>query len=275
MKILIVGDVHGRLINLYDVINNSRQLNIDAVIQCGDFGFWQSVFAEYYGTIISHKSRKFALPVYVIDGNHEDHKWLHNQNKKDWAKYLNIHFMERATVKRFGESIIAFLGGALNVDRSQTVWRRKRKDPYLYDNIGIHNFTLNSEKNELLTKLNNMGESVDLIVTHTCPDSIGVGMPKHLSLMGLERKYIGIHNISTGPKNDCGEPILKDLWNQLKFKPKHWVFAHFHTLQQKLISNTTFTCVGCVDNSDGKMGVLPFVFDTETKKIEAFPDIRL
>ena len=273
MKILILGDAHGAMYILADVIDTVKDAGIEAVIQAGDFGFFPFIFKQNFGEPITKDSIGFSLPVYAIDGNHELHKWIHIQDKNLWAKHLNLHFVERGTILQFGSSNIAFLGGALNIDRKQTITVKKGEN--IYDSVGIHNFTLNSEKNLLVKNINSMENGVDMIVTHTCPHSIGIGMRKAPFLMPLEKKFISSMGIYTGELYDCGEQVLTDMWNELTHRPKHWMFGHFHTAVRKKIDNTYFSCVGCVDGSDGNNYTLPFIYDTETKAIDVMLDIDI
>jgi predicted phosphodiesterase len=265
MKILLLGDVHGQMAILRDVLRNARPFGVEIAIQVGDFGFFPLVFENHLCL-----PRPFDIPVYAIDGNHENHAWIYKQDWNKWSKDLNLNFMPRATVKEIGGITVAFLGGALNIDRFQTAKPDDRL--YFYDNRGIHNFTTTIEKDALVEALNLLDKPIDIMVTHTCPHSIGVGMMKNPQLNYLEERFVTTLGVNTGPDFDCGEQILTDLWTELKFKPLHWIFGHFHKRFQTTVENTKFTCVGCTDDSDGRQYVTPFIFDTETKDIEVYLD---
>jgi hypothetical protein len=91
----------------------------------------------------------------------------------------------------------------------------------------------------------------DLLVTHSCPARIGVGMVGAPSLADDVEHFVRRAGFSSGPSHDCGEGGLTDLWNRLPRRPALWVFGHFHRVHQRRVGDTIFTCVGCSDGSDG------------------------
>jgi predicted phosphodiesterase len=262
-RILVCGDTHGSFYDLHCVINEGvKKYNIDKCIQVGDFGFYMLCFDK-------SKDIKFKVPVYAIDGNHENHEWLKDSLKAGigsvWKEKHNLEYLPRGTTWEIDGCKFGFLGGAFNVDRKQEGSTKNRTTNYI----------LNVEVKEAIKKFNDFGQ-LDFLITHSCPHSIGVGM------VGLPQFYLSIEryitepfNVSTGPINDCGEQALTNLWNGLKLKPREWIFGHFHQLTQKKVQDTMFTCVGCTDSSDGRDFVRPFIIDTQTKTFEAFPSDTL
>ena len=252
MRFLIAGDSHGEFQTLTDVIRNSvNGFGIDAVIQVGDFGF----FKQYIESI----QHPFQVPVYAIDGNHEDHKWLKKQ--KSFEK-LNLFYMKRGTVQEFDGRTVCFVGGAMNADRKQTGSIQNRTTNYL----------LNSEADEIVSELNQLDKPIDLMVTHSVPHSIGVGIQGLPFLIPLVQQYvIDALGVSVGPLNDCGENVLTRLWSKLIHKPRNWVFGHFHMYHQAVVENCNFWCVGSTDTSDKRMDCVPHIYDTALNEIEAFP----
>jgi len=259
MKILVLGDVHG---NFYDVefilAQAVSKFGIDMCIQVGDFGFYPRTFASY--------SKKFQVPLFAIDGNHEDHDWLKkNVQINDWKETRNLTYIPRGTTWELDDLKIGFLGGACNVDRAQE-GSTKRKTT---------NYPLNSEILDAIKKFNDLGQ-LDILITHSCPHSIGVGMHGHPVFLESVEKYITRPlGVSTGPLHDCGEETLRVLWNGLKIKPKQWIFGHFHCYHQKQVQNTMFTCVGAGDSAGGHDFTIPFILDTKAGTFEAFPKDKL
>lgn len=262
-RYIICGDVHGCWYDLEVVLQQAiKKYKIDACIQVGDFGFYVLVFDK-------NKKTKFPVPVFAIDGNHEQHWWLKEQIKKGeaatWKEKHNLEYIPRGTVWEVDGCKLGFLGGAMNVDRKQEGSTKKRDTNYI----------LNVEVKEALKTFNDFGQ-LDFLITHSCPHSIGVGMVGHPMFAQMIEQYIETpFNVTTGKINDCGEQSLTNLWNGLEKKPKEWIFGHFHAYHQKQVGDTVFTCVGCVDSAGGHNFTRPFVLDTVKKTLEAFPSDTL
>lgn len=263
MRYLVVGDCHGNLGNLYNIIESAnKKYKIDACIQVGDFGFYPLVMDKY-------KFLKFPIPVYAIDGNHENHEWLmkciNSKSHIEWIDKNNINFISRGSVWDIEGCKIGFMGGAMNVHRSQEGSTSK----------GTTNYPTNNQIKEAIEKFNSVG-GVNIMITHSCPHSIGVGMVGDpFFLKSIEKNITRPFMVSTGNINDCGEETLLNLWNGLVEKPKHWIFGHFHQTVQRKVLETYFTCVGSADVSDDKMYCLPFILDTEKKDLECYPSSPL
>lgn len=260
MKIGIFGDSHGCWYDLICVINQAiKKYNIDMAIQVGDFGFYPLVFDKY-------TNLKFNIPVHALMGNHEDHTYIYksikNGRMESWKTEHNIHLIQQGTTWDINGCKFGFLGKAMNVDRKQTGSTKNRDTNYI----------LNVEVKEALKTFNDFGQ-LDFLITHSCPHSIGVGMEgKTCFLESIEKYITRPFGVETGPLNDCGEQALTNLWNGLKIKPQEWIFGHMHIHKQKIINDTVFTCVGCVDSLGGHKHTLPYIIDTEKKTLECFPD---
>ena len=131
MKLLILGDCHGQ----YDLVRDACQAaeltyGIQAAIQVGDFG----LFPKLLHHLLSGQIDPFPIPVHVIDGNHEDHAWIHesktNGHREAWAQ-ANLHFHARGTTMVLDGATIGFVGGALHADRRQewaSMWQPSLTD---------------------------------------------------------------------------------------------------------------------------------------------------
>ncbi len=74
MRVLLVGDTHGNLRWLEHVVFPAAlSSNADAILQVGDFGWWPGP-AGSSGFI--ELARQAPVPLWWIDGNHEDHDRL-------------------------------------------------------------------------------------------------------------------------------------------------------------------------------------------------------
>jgi predicted phosphodiesterase len=272
-RILILGDLHAKWHDLYCVMQNTDfNLNIkyDSVIQVGDFGFYSSTFerldifhCKYVksptqpGSVAQYSAVKFHKPVYCIDGNHEDHKWLKTANHEEWKSKYNIHYQPRGSWIESNGLKIGFLGGALNADRRQE------------GSIDgeTTNYILNKQVKRVLAEWNAIG-GMDIVVTHSCPTGIGIGMEGHPALYTAVQKYIVDAGHGENNFHDCGDAPLTMLYKGLEKKPALWFFGHFHAYKNIKIENTEFMCVGSTDSSDGRKYINPLILDTKHNKID-------
>jgi Calcineurin-like phosphoesterase len=119
MRVLLVGDTHGNARWLERaVFSAAREHQTDVIFQIGDFGWWPR---DLKGAAFIDAARGAPVPLWWIDGNHEDHASLHATigEAADGLVELgdNLLFVPRGT--RFdldGVSVLA-CGGAHSIDR--------------------------------------------------------------------------------------------------------------------------------------------------------------
>lgn len=256
MRILLVGDVHARHEQLAGVLRRAQaDFQIAAAIQVGDFGFYKDAMAR-----ARQRRIRYAVPLHVIDGNHEDHDWLQQALRSgaagEWREEFNLVYQARPSVARFGDSRAGFMGGALHVDRPQRHSLISR----------FTNYILPREQ-EQATALFNL-ERPELIVTHSCPAGIGVGLrgSPHFE-HGIDR-HIRAAGFDPGPRDDCGDMELSKLWRGLDYRPRAWGFGHFHCAHEASVEGTRFVCVSDALDAPGATFVL---WDTEEKKLLLCP----
>lgn len=274
MLILLLGDCHGRLDLVHNACLSARETyGVEAAIQVGDFGFYPKILHAF----LHEGPRRFPIPLHVIDGNHEDHRWLnlckHSGASDAWAA-ANLFFHDRATAQVIGGLRIGFVGGALNADRRQE-WagrwlatadgrpplnrRRTPKSPVWA------NWVRDADVDRAVELFSR--ETPDLLVTHSCPAGIGVGMEGAVPLIDDVERFITRAGHFSGPFHDCGEGGLSHLWTRLSQRPPLWVFGHFHRIHKRTVSGTQFVCVGSSDGSDGFNGVRSVLLDTERRSV--------
>lgn len=250
MRILFIGDVHRLHRELADSLRQVQtDYRIAAAIQVGDFGFDKSALKR-----LSAEAIRFPVPLHAIDGNHEDHRWLTQAlaagSAAEWQARHNLYYQPRPSIRQFGLTRVGFLGGALHVDRPQKHNLLSRSPNYIVarqrDEAGL---LFNRERPEL-------------IVTHSCPSRIGIGMRAADALHQQSCEHVLSAGFDPGPTDDCGDAELTRLWQQLEYRPRAWVFGHFHCHREVLVDGTRFVSV--CDDLNSRDRMLP-IWDSEEK----------
>ncbi len=252
MPVLILGDCHAQWDKLIAAIaaGVSRH-GASTIIQVGDFGFFPMLFPRLEERL---SQRPFPVPVHVIEGNHDDHAWLWGQHADGafarWAAW-NLIVHRRGEVAAIEGISTGFLGGALHADRNQEGSTAKATTCWVMDR----------EADRAAVAFDTA--SVDLVVTHSCPHSIGIGMRGAAELFIAVERYIRARGFDPGPFEDCGEPGLSRLYSRLAHRPRSWVYGHFHTHRVARVGTTEFRCVGSSDGSDGRSPSAGHLLDPE------------
>ncbi|MHA1342397.1 MAG: metallophosphoesterase family protein [Promethearchaeota archaeon] len=206
-KTLIIGDIHGEVNQLNDLICKKKP---DALIQCGDNAFfWKN--HKLTDTSIEmnlNKVKPGKTKIYFILGNHEH--WDYVEKKYGRHRLEPIEVKENVFYCPIGSSLIInelnylFVGGAESIDKAM-----RQKDVNWFEQE-----TLN--EGDLKFILDNYKENdIDVIVSHTCPGEI---------FSCLSNEFKG---------NDPSYKILsKLLWH---FSPSWWYFGHFHMFKKNYI----------------------------------------
>ncbi len=185
--IMIVSDTHC----YYEMVNYQIEYaeevlghTISCVIHLGDFGIYKSHLKDYF----RRRGQSFLKPLYFIDGNHEDFNHIDKLVKKyeDFFTYL-----PRSTVHSIEGYRFLALGGAAYMDSMIT-----ERGAVI----------TNQQINEALKFPE---DAVDIIITHDCPENIGVPNTPGMAHFG-----------------DTGFPRSGELSS--RYKPKLWFFGHHH-----------------------------------------------
>ena len=104
MKLLIVGDVHGRFKMLNEIIDLTKP---DLTICLGEFGYFPDLMPAIW---MLHSKN----PIYWIDGNHEDFSFL--KERKSDEIVPNVFYKPRGSVENIAGKNFLFLGGGFSID---------------------------------------------------------------------------------------------------------------------------------------------------------------
>lgn len=262
LRIGLLGDNHGHwdyLVAACSVLRHAHDCS--AVIQVGDCGLASE-------TMERHRDVRFPFPVYVVDGNHEDHALLRSLRDADpkedpWA-HMGMQWMRRGEILNLGGRTIGWCGGALHSDAEQETWPATLPWDNLPMNTDHANYPLLGNADRLLDRL--QGQQLDLLITHSCPAGIGIGMQPRPAFRWPMEVHVRSRGIDPGPEDDEGEPALRHLWSQLGTnRPPHWIHGHWHTWRTMAIGNTVFTCLPPCDPDWGSWR--PLWMDTDTLAI--------
>jgi hypothetical protein len=73
----LLGDLHGDTTAALAAIRRAQRDGCGAIVQLGDFGYWENTPAgERYLDVVDAALEAAGLPLYWLDGNHENHELL-------------------------------------------------------------------------------------------------------------------------------------------------------------------------------------------------------
>lgn len=197
--ILIIGDVHGQFRVINEQIRFAAEnlgVNARAVIVLGDMGIYREPLHRFFDL----EKGSFPLPVYFIDGNHEDFAHF-SSLVHEYEQH--IKWLSRSQVNEICGIRFLSLGGACYMDALNSPSGSEIKDC------------------EIDSCLCRSKEEVDAILTHDCPS--GIGVP---NAPGFE--YYG------PPGFARSQELIEH------FRPQKWFFGHHHRWFKNQLGGTEF-----------------------------------
>lgn len=179
--------------------------------------------SEYLALLEKHKYPSVQLgdlgfrPSYQIINDNViamDHRFIHGNH--DDMTCLPPHFLGRFGFYEHSGVPFFFISGERSIDQ---VWRT----PYI---DWWPNEELNEEEKKECVDLY-ADSKQDIVLSHGCPSDV-------VDYFGLSQL------IGKIPRSDTSK-LLSQLWNI--YKPKLWIFGHYHTNKMIKIENTTFVCL--------------------------------
>lgn len=198
-KLAFLGDIHGETALLRRTLRDIEQYHpeVTALIQVGDFG-WYSSTRRDFASVEPH------IPVYWIDGNHEEFPLIWDITTPTEV-LSNITYVPRGTVMELGGRKIGFMGGAASVDKNIRLIRNME----WYESEVI--------TPEDVAKMDGI-DTVDIFVTHTPPQ---ITIDERMDNSELTR-YFGLPN----DWRDPSAQYVNDLWE--RFGKPFLVCGHMH-----------------------------------------------
>lgn len=125
MKILFAGDWHGNPQFVSHLFTHITDLKIDAIVQCGDFGFWEHrQGGKEYLDVVSELATTNSIPIYWVDGNHENFELLEEKYVKgNYNNFVeirqNLYYIPRGLRWEWDKVSFVGFGGAYSIDKDQ------------------------------------------------------------------------------------------------------------------------------------------------------------
>ena len=119
-KVLILGDTHGNDRWTCAVIDLVAGWGLDGILQLGDFGYWpRDDWGKQFLTWTENTLAQYDMPLWFIDGNHEDHVSLKSAQTEPGPLKVTDHitYLPRGTRWVWDNRVWVALGGAPSVDR--------------------------------------------------------------------------------------------------------------------------------------------------------------
>lgn len=220
-NIYFFGDTHGSL-DIDKIFMPSYQAD-DYIIVCGDFGvLWSDETGVFKQDDMLEKEAKLkeriqTLPctLLFIDGNHENFNRLNTLKQVERfesivGEYIKdkCYHLKRGNIYNITGHTIFTMGGALSIDKA---WRAERLSWWRQEAI------TQMELENALHNIQNYKGKIELVVTHTCPQSF---LSPLSELINIDHK---IHD-----ENPYKLEKIKNALIDNHQKPQFWIFGHWH-----------------------------------------------
>jgi Icc-related predicted phosphoesterase len=227
MKVLLAGDLHGDIVHTRYLFQVAQQNQASLIIALGDFGFFPGrKWSDEFLNSINKMSAKEGIPIWWLDGNHENHDLIESMvdgdpNRLVTTKSLtqqwdNLFYLPRGY--RFELDGISFMsyGGAFSVDRSARV----KYISWFPNEIIDHDHVLSLPN-----------EHVDILLSHDAPFGYELGYNKY------DLNYAASSNNSSSLLSLCK-----------KITPRYTFSGHHHVNYKYQIQHDKGVCDSYIIN---------------------------
>jgi len=107
-KILMLGDTHGYHEHVEWAASVAEAEKADAIFVLGDFGYWEHGDGGFFLDKCSAIVSDYGVPIYWLDGNHENHTWLRER------------YIDNAEIPRDEDGFVIIRPGLLHAPRAHT-----------------------------------------------------------------------------------------------------------------------------------------------------------
>lgn len=245
MKILFAGDIHADLKHADYLFRVASRFEVDCIFALGDFGYWPRFpKASAFAAEIPQMAHRYGIPVYWLDGNHEDHDSLDKLTggvRDDFVpmgdRYSGSHWLwysPRGHTWEWGGVRFMSVGGAYSVDKAV---RKPGLDWFPQEDI------TDDDVDHAIAQ-----GKVDVLLTHDVP-SVAPVLEKLLIVKGRRYKLI--------PEAEKNRIQLEKV--RVATRPKLLFHGHYHVNYRERIDGTLIVGLDC----NGATGFSWHIFDTE------------
>ncbi|WP_419933200.1 metallophosphoesterase family protein [Candidatus Poriferisodalis sp.] len=259
-SVLAVGDVHGEAWHLRKALTRAEELQVDAIVQVGDFwlsdtGWRDHDLTEAKFMRLAHQS---PIPIVVIDGNHEVWPALTRfaatpaaqqafESRRPLHLGGSLWWAWRGSVWQWSTARFGALGGAVSPDREDSDVRRWRWP---------EEATTQADLDRLLANVRTDHDGrLDVLVTHDSPAQVQ-GLTSSLDWAP--------HRV----RRDCDavRRLLADAVDRIR--PQIVVHGHWHRANREHIDHET-EVVGLAN--DGRSDHLALLTLSDPPRVEYQP----
>ncbi len=223
MRILLVGDTHGDIVNARRVTAHAARQDVDVVLQVGDFGYWpRADWGKWFLSELEDACAATDVHWQFIDGNHEDHVVLHSLPMDESTGLApvseHLSFIPRCHRWVWDEVSFQSVSGAVSVDRMYRV----EDETWFADEV------LSPEQVDTIRGLG----PVDVVVAHDVP--VGVAFMDRRLEVDVEpglRQAARLFPYKDLLVSDAHRRTLRGLFDTLQ--PKAWVHGHHHVAYEE------------------------------------------
>lgn len=254
MKILMLGDTHCDPIWVEHAIAVAKRNGCSRIVQLGDFGYWPHMpDGQRFLTRVSKSLVQAGLPLYWLDGNHENHDAIADLlnplitpgSRIPTAPFVlhapAVHYIPRGSRWEWDGVKFLALGGAYSIDKNH-------RTP------GLSWWAGETITDADVERAIAGGEEVDVMLSHDCP----FGAHPFLDIDPVDRQK------DRWPESRANRERLRMVCDVVR--PKELFHGHYHKRYDELIT------IGRNDISplqihglgkDGDRDGSTYVFDTE------------
>jgi len=228
--IIAIGDTHGDWSNVRALNHKHTNSTFIHVGDCG-IGYHTPVYDLEILTKLADLLTKQGNKLLCIRGNHDDPSYF-----DDLIIGESIQLVKDNQVIRVGNKDVLFIGGAISIDRTNSMFEGRKKGKKLY----WPDETVKIDFNKIETYAN-----VDVVVTHTAP---WCAPPQHLN-----NRFV-LDWIRVDPALEEELKAERESLSQLKrallakFDIELWMYGHFHNRVTFEHDDITFECFDCAQS---------------------------
>ena len=206
-----MGDTHGNTRAIITAVQRAKELNVEWIIQCGDFGLWPGwagvrFLDEVNAALIDNK-----VNLMWLDGNHEDFDQLESLIKlqpknKNGQTYIRsqILYSPRGCLWEMNNKIFMTVGGAVSIDRKWRVPHESWWPQEQLTDVEVYGIVARAIDRRQKDKPN-----VDYLFTHDC------------------HPLTPFKNLIDDPTSSMHRDKIKRIFNAVL--PSMWFHGHMHT----------------------------------------------